>query len=252
MMTKLKSKVALITGGTSGIGKATAVKMIAEGATVIITGRYQKTVDETVSELGVNCRGIVSDASKMEDLLSIGNKVKELTDVVDILFTNAGYGKFAPIEMADEKHFDELFNLLVKGTFFTVQQIIPLMKDGSSIILCTSVVTEMGIANFSVYSGAKSAVQSFVKTFASELLVKKIRVNSVSPGYISTNGFQKTGLSQEQIDGAIASITPTLPLKRFGNPEEVANTVCFLASDDSSYTNASEFVVDGGLAVIKN
>lgn len=252
MMTKLKNKIALITGGTSGIGKATAIKLIAEGATVIITGRYQKTVDETVKELGANCKGIVSDASKMQDLLCLGSKVKELTNVVDILFTNAGYGKFAPIEMVDEAHFDELFNLLVKGTFFTVQQIIPVMKEGSSIILCTSVVTEMGIANFSVYSAAKSAVQSFVKTFASELLVKKIRVNSISPGYISTNGFQKTGLSQEQIDGAIASITPTLPLKRFGKSEEVANAVCFLASDDASYTNATEIFVDGGLAVIKS
>lgn len=250
-MPNLKNKIALITGGTSGIGKATAIDFSEKGATVIITGRYQKTVEETVKELGTNCRGIVSDASKMQDLLSLGAKVKELTDVIDILFTNAGYGKFAPIEMVNEAHFDELFNLLVKSTFFTVQQILPLMREGSSIILSTSDVTEIGMANFSVYSAAKAAVQSFVKTSAAECLSKKIRVNGVSPGYISTNIFHKTGLSQEQIDGTIAAITPTLPFKRFGKPEEVANAVCFLASEGASYIHGTEIFVDGGWAVIK-
>lgn len=251
-MLKFKGKAALVTGGTSGIGKASAIDLIKKGATVIITGRYRQTVEETVKELGENCKGIVSDASKMTDLLSLKDKVKEFTDVVDILFANAGYGKFAPIEMVDEAQFDELFDLLVKGTFFTVQQMLPVMPEGSSIILNTSVVTEAGNSNFSIYSAAKSAVQSFVKTFAAECTSKKIRVNGVSSGFIDTNIFYKTGMTVEQIDETVKVVTPALPLQRFGKPGEVAKAVSFLASEDASYIHGSEIFVDGGLSVIKN
>lgn len=245
-MATLINKVALITGGTSGIGKATAIDLIDKGATVIITGRYHDTVDQTVQELGSKCRGIVSDTSNMNNLMALGTQLRELTDEIDILFTNAGYGKFAPVESVDAAHFDELFNMLVKGTFFTVQQVLPFMKKGGSIILCTSSVTQIGIQNLSVYTAAKSAAQSLIKTLAAECSAKNIRVNGVSPGYITTNIFQKTGLSQEQIDGVIAATTPALPLKRFGQPAEVARVVSFLASDDASYIHGTDIFVDGG------
>lgn len=250
-MTNLKNKVALITGGTSGIGRATAEEFIAGGATVIITGRYRETVEQTVRELGPNSRGVVADAGRMQDLLSLGAQVRAITDVVDILYANAGYGKFNAIEAVDEQHFDELFDLLVKGPFFTVQQILPLMREGASIILCTSVVTEFGMQNFSVYTAAKSAVQSFIKTFAAECTSRNIRVNGVSPGYIATNIFHKTGLSQEQIEATVASIIPTLPFRRFGRPSEVAHAVRFLASDEASYIHGTEILVDGGLTAIR-
>jgi NAD(P)-dependent dehydrogenase (short-subunit alcohol dehydrogenase family) len=246
-MTKLLNKIALITGGTSGIGKATAVDFIAQGATVIITGRHQTTVDETVKELGSNARGIVADSSKIADLNQLADKVKTLTGKVDILFVNAGYGKFAPIEQIDEAHFDEQFNVLVKGTLFTVQSILPLMQEGGSIILNTSVVTEKGMQGASVYSAAKSAVQSFVKTFAAELSSRKIRLNAVSPGPIETAFFDKTGMTQEQINGFAGAVLPQVPMARFGKASEIAKAVTFLASEDASYMHGTEIFVDGGM-----
>lgn len=250
-MEKLKNKVALITGGTSGIGLATAKEFINEGATIIITGRSHEIVKETVKKLGSNAFGFVSDAGKMADVYKMQKQIKLYTSKIDILFVNAGYGKFAAIEMVDEAQFDELFNMLVKGVFFTVQQMLPLIREGGSIILNTSIVTEWGLENFSVYSAAKSAVQSFVKTFAAECTAKKIRVNGVSPGYISTNIFDKAGFSSEQTDDFVKITIPTLPLKRFGQPSEIAKTVAFLASDDASYIHASEIIVDGGALNIK-
>jgi NAD(P)-dependent dehydrogenase (short-subunit alcohol dehydrogenase family) len=246
-MTKLKDKIALITGGTSGIGKATAIDFIEQGATVIITGRHQETVDETVKELGANAHGFVADSSKIADLKKLAEKVKTLKGKVDVLFVNAGYGKFAPIEQIDEAHFDEQFNVLVKGTLFTVQSILPLMSESGSIILNTSIVTEVGMQGASVYSAAKSAVQSFVKTFASELTARKIRLNAVSPGPIETAFFDKTGMNQEQIQGFAGSVLPQVPMARFGKSSEVAKAVTFLASDDASYMHGTEIFVDGGM-----
>ena len=245
-MQRLKNKTAFITGGTSGIGLATAEDFIREGAIVIITGRHKKSVDETVEKLGRNAFGFVSDAGRMSDILQLEEQVTRLVPKIDILFANAGYGKFAPVEAIEEKQFDELFNVLVKGTFFTVQQLLPVINEGASIIFNTSVVTEYGSENTSVYSAAKAAVQSFVKTFAAEFTAKNIRVNAVSPGYTTTDGFAKAGLSTEQIDGVINSILPTLPLKRFGRPYEIAKAVTFLASDDASYVHATEIIADGG------
>lgn len=250
-MQKFKNKVVLITGGTSGIGFTTAKDFIDEGAVVIITGRSQETVDKAVQNLGPNARGLVSNAGKMSDIFKLLEQVKTYTDRLDILFVNAGYGKFASVETADEAHFDELFNMLVKGTFFTVQQVLPIMNEGGSIILNTSFVTEFGIENFSVYSAAKSAVQSFIKTFSSECTVKKIRVNGISPGHIKTNIYNNTGLTSDQIDGVVESITSTLPFKRFGEPSEISKTVLFLASDDASYIHGAEIVVDGGISNVK-
>lgn len=250
-MQKFKNKVALITGGTNGMGFATAQEFINEGATVIITGRSQETVDKAVNSLGSNAIGLVSNAGKLTDIFDLQDQIKMHTNKLDVLFVNAGYGKFAPIEMVDEAHFDELFNMLVKGTFFTVQQMLPIMNEGSSIILNTSFVTKFGIENFSIYSAAKSAVQSFIKTFSSECTAKKIRVNGISPGYIKTNIFNNTGLTPDQIEGAVAGITQTLPYKRFGEPSEIAKTVLFLASEDASYIHGTEIVVDGGLSNAK-
>jgi NAD(P)-dependent dehydrogenase (short-subunit alcohol dehydrogenase family) len=247
-MQKFKNKVALITGGTNGMGFATAQEFIREGAIVIITGRSDETVNDALKRLGSNAFGIVSDAGKLSDILLLREQIKSYTDHVDILFVNAGYGKFAPIEMVSEEHFDELFDMLVKGTFFTVQQILPVIKEGGSIILNTSIVTRFGVDNFSIYTAAKSAIQSFIKTFATECTSKKIRVNGVSPGYIKTNIFNNTGLTPDQISGTVESIIQTLPFKRFGEPDEIARTVLFLASDDASYIHGAEVVVDGGLS----
>ncbi|UIR56870.1 SDR family oxidoreductase [Sphingobacterium sp. SRCM116780] len=250
-MQKFKNKVVLITGGTSGMGFATAQEFIYEGATVIITGRSKETVDKAINSLGSNAIGLVSNAGKLSDIFDLQKQVQKHANKLDVLFINAGYGKFAPIEMVDEVHFDELFNMLVKGTFFTVQQMLPIMNVGSSIILNTSFVTAFGIENFSIYSAAKAAVRSFIKTFSVECTAKQIRVNGISPGYIKTNIFNNTGLSPDQIEGAIASITPTLPFKRFGEASEIAKTVVFLASEDASYIHGVEILVDGGLSNTK-
>lgn len=248
---KIQDKTVLITGGTSGIGLATARLYIEKGAEVIITGRYQETIDETVQQLGTRAHGLVSDAGKIADIRNLQQQVMEIVPHIDVLFANAGYGQFAPVETVTEEHVNELFDVLVKGPFFTVQQILSIMKEGSSIILNTSVVTESGFPNMAIYSAAKSAVQSFIKTMAAECTSRNIRVNGVSPGYIETNIWDKTGLSPEQIDEAIETTILTIPFKRFGNPKEVAEAVHFLASDAASYIHGTEIVVDGGLTNIK-
>ena len=245
-MEKLKNKVAFISGGTSGIGLATARELIQQGARVIITGRYTQTVDETVKLLGANAYGIVCDHANMNDIAKLNKQVTKISDKIDIVFANAGYGKFAPVELVTEAMFDELFNVLAKGTFFTVQALLPLINEGGSIIFNTSIVSGYGSSNASVYSGAKAAVQSFVKTFAAELTAKKIRVNGISPGYTETDGFNKTGLAPDEIANTKKQITSILPFQRFAHAEEVAKGVSFLASDDSSYIHATEIVVDGG------
>ncbi|MGN6296419.1 MAG: SDR family oxidoreductase [Ginsengibacter sp.] len=250
-MQRFKDKFALITGGTNGMGLATARQFIKENGWVIITGRSAGTVNKAVEQLGKNAFGLVSNAGNMKDILALQEQVKQYTSNIDLLFVNAGYGKFAPVELADEAHFDELFDMLVKGAFFTVQQVLPLMKNGSSIVLNTSVVTDMGMSNFSVYSAAKSAVQSFIKTFAAELTAKGIRVNGINPGYIATNGFNNTGLNAGQIEAAIQNIIPSIPFKRFGNPAEIAHAVLFLASQEASYIHGTELTVDAGFSVIR-
>ena len=250
-MQRFKNKFALITGGTNGMGFATAQQFIKEDGKVIITGRRAETVNKAVERLGKKAFGIVSNAGSMKDIMLLHEQVKQHTENIDFLFVNAGYGKFAPVEFADETHFDELFNMLVKGTFFTVQQTLPLMKKGSAVVFNTSFVTEVGMTNFSVYSAAKSAVQSFIKTFAAEFTEKGIRVNGISPGHIKTNIFNNTGLNTEQIEGAIQSIIPTIPFKRLGEPTEIANAVLFLASQEASYIHGTELTVDAGISVIR-
>lgn len=250
-MERFRNKVALITGGTKGIGFATAQEFISEGATVIITSRSQESLNNALNALGPRAFGVVSNAGDMSDVLHLRELVKGYTSKLDVLFVNAGYGKFSAIEQVNEAHFDEIFNMLVKGPFFTVQQMLPIMNVNSAIIFNTSFVTEFGIEHFSVYSAAKSAVQSYIKTFSTECTSKKIRVNGISPGYIKTNIFNNTGLSPEQIDEAVKGITPTLPFKRFGDPDEIAKTVAFLASGEASYIHGTEILVDGGLSNVK-
>lgn len=250
-MQRFKNKTALITGGTNGMGLATAQKFIEEGGTVIITGRSEDTVNMALEKLGEKAFGIVSDAGNIKDLMNLQQEVRKYTEQIDLVFANAGYGRFAPVEYVDENQFDELFNLLVKGPFFTVQQILPLMNSGSSVIFNTSVATDIAMHNFSVYSAAKSAVQSFIKTFAVELTERGIRVNGVSPGHIKTNIFNNTGLTGEQIENAIEDIIPTIPFKRQGEPSEIANVVLFLASEEASYIHGAEVKVDAGISVIR-
>ncbi|MBB1139521.1 SDR family oxidoreductase [Myroides sp. WP-1] len=248
---KLKGKIALVTGGTSGIGKATAQLLSEQGAQVIITGRNQETVDLTVAEIGYNTIGLVSDAGSMNDLLNLNHLLRQYVTQLDIVFVNAGFGKYAPLEQIDEAHYNEMFDVLVKGTLFTVQQVVPLLQTDSSIILNTSIVTEIGMANSSVYSAAKAAVQSFTKTFAAELIPKGIRVNAVSPGPITTNYFDRSNLSAEQVAQFTSSFAPQVPMQRFGTAKEVAQVVLFLASSDSSFIVGTEVSVDGGFPKIK-
>jgi len=250
-MQRFKDKFALITGGTNGMGYAVAQQFITEGGSAIITGRSEETVNQAVKQLGNKAFGIVSNAGNMKDLMSLQASVRQHTDTVDLVFANAGYGKFSPIEKIDESDFDELFNMLVKGPFFTVQQIIPLMKRGSSVVFNSSVATEIAMPNFSVYSAAKSAVQSFIKTFATELTGKGIRVNGISPGHIKTNIFNNTGMNMQQIEESVQNIIPTIPFKRQGEPSEIAHAVLFLASEEASYIHGAEIKVDAGISVIR-
>jgi NAD(P)-dependent dehydrogenase (short-subunit alcohol dehydrogenase family) len=250
-MNILNGKVAVITGGTSGIGKATAVDFIENGARVIITGRYQETVDETVKYLGQHANGFVSDAGKFSDLMDLQNRIEQFSCRVDILFVNAGYVNYAPIELIDEEHFDSQFNVIAKGTLFTVQQILPLMKEGSSIVLNTSIATEIGMPLSSVYSAAKAAVQSFVKTFAADLSKRNIRVNGISPGPIQTNWTDKAGMTKEQVIELEKHLTIQIPLKRMGQPSDIAKVVTFLSSDNSAFMQGSEVFVNGGFPMIR-
>lgn len=251
-MEKLKNKTAFITGGTNGMGFATAQEFINNDAKVIITGRSEKSVNKAIETLGKNAVGIVSNAGQLTDIFQLQNQIKKYADKIDVLFVNAGYGKFNSIENVTIEEFNEVFDMLVKGTFFTVQQVLPLMPQGSSIILNTTFLTDIGQPNMSIYTAAKASVQSFIKTFAAECTSKKIRVNGISPGYIATNIFNNTGMDQESIKNTIDAVTPTLPFKRFGEASEIAKTALFLASDDASYIHGIELRVDGGLSNTKS
>ncbi|EQB93164.1 SDR family oxidoreductase [Elizabethkingia anophelis] len=251
-MQRFKDKFALITGGTNGMGYATAKQFIEEGGFAIVTGRSNASVHKAISRLGERAFGIVSNAGDMQDIFQLQKNVKQFTNNIDLLFVNAGYGQFASVEQANEAHFDELFNMLVKGTFFTVQQILPLMKSGSSVVLNTSFVTKTGTPYFSVYSAAKAAVKSFIKTFAAEFTEKGIRVNGISPGHIKTNIFNNTGLNQQQIDETVENLIPAIPFRRQGEPSEIAHAVLFLASQEASYIHGTELAVDAGISVISS
>jgi NAD(P)-dependent dehydrogenase (short-subunit alcohol dehydrogenase family) len=249
-MGKLDNKVALVTGGTSGIGLATAKRFAAEGAQVYITGRRQKELDAAVKEVGKGAVGVQGDVSKLADLDRLFDTIKQQKGRLDVVFTNAGGGAIAPMGSVTEEHYDQIFDNNVKGTVFTVQKALPLMPEGSSIILMASIAGVKGLPAFSIYSGAKAAVRNFARGWSVDLKEKKIRVNAVSPGLIPTPGYNTMGLTDAQIEGFVASMLPSIPSSRAGTPEDVAKAVTFLASDDSSYVNGAELSVDGGMAQI--
>lgn len=251
MSKKLEGKIAVITGGNSGMGLATAKRFLNEGAHVIITGRRQKELDEAVKELGSSqVIGVQGDVANMKDLDHLFSVVKSKHGHIDILFANAGLGHIAPIDQVSETSFDLQFNVNVKGLFFTVQKALPLMKEGGSIILNASIASSKGMQAMSVYSATKAAVRSFARTLTTDLKGRGIRVNAISPGPIATPIFGKMGLTTEQQHEFGANIMTQVPMGRIGNPEEIASAVLFLASAESSYVTGIELTVDGGTAQI--
>ena len=249
-MAKLEGKVAVVTGGNSGIGLATAKRFVAEGAHVFITGRRQAELDAAVSQIGKNVSGVQGDVSNLADLDRLYATVKQQKGRVDVLFANAGLGEFVPLGQITEAHFDKTFGVNVKGTLFTVQKALPLMPDGGSIVMNGSMVSMKGWPAFGVYAATKAALRSFARTWSVDLKSRKIRVNVVSPGTVITPGYKNAGLSDEQIAQIEAEAAAAAPLGRVGTPEEIAKAVVFLASDESSYVTGIELFVDGGLAQI--
>jgi NAD(P)-dependent dehydrogenase (short-subunit alcohol dehydrogenase family) len=242
-MGKLQGKVAVITGGSTGIGLATAKLFVREGAYVFITGRRQKELDEAVKAIGSNISGVQGDVAKLADLDRLYETVKG-KGRIDIVFANAGIAEIALLKEVTEKNFDKIFNINVKGTLFTVQKALPLLNDGGSIILMGSVASAKGTPGWSVYGASKAAIRNFVRGWTVELKDRRIRSNVLSPGPI------ETPLAAAQPQDAIASIVSTIPMGRMGEPDEVAKAALFLASDDSSFVTGIELFVDGGRAQI--
>ena len=250
-MSKLEGRVAVITGGSSGIGLATAQRFVTEGAYVFITGRRQSELDAAVKQIGKNVTAVQGDVSSLAELDCLYAIVKEQKGHIDILFANAGTGEFLPLTAITEGHFDKIVNANVKGLLFTVQKALPLLKDGSSIILNASIVSHTGPPALSVYSASKAAVRSFARTFTTELKDRRIRVNAVSPGVIPSPGYHNSlGMNDEQIKQYVESVEGKIPLGRAGTLDEVAKVVSFLASDESSYVAGIELFVDGGMTQI--
>ena len=251
MSQKLAGKVAVITGGSSGIGLATARRFVDEGAYVFITGRRKSELDRAVNGISRNVTGIQSDVANLADIDKLFAAVKEQKNKLDIVFANAGTGEFAPLGKITEDHFDKQFNVNVKGMLFTVQKALPLLERGASIVLNASIVSITGSPSFSVYSATKAAVRSFARTWCVDLKEHGIRVNAISPGVVPTPGYNTSlGLTPEQVDQFVQSSIGNIPLGRPGSTDEIAKAVVFLASDDSSYVNGIELFVDGGLAQI--
>jgi NAD(P)-dependent dehydrogenase (short-subunit alcohol dehydrogenase family) len=249
-MDKLKNKIAVITGGSSGIGLATAKEFVANGARVIIFGRDRHALDEAVKELGSASYAIQGDICKLTDLEKLFTETKGRFGPVDILFINAAQTKLAPISDTTEAFFDEMVNVNFKGSYFTLQKAIPFLNDNASVIITTSWLNKIGFSGSSLLSASKAALRSVVRVASAELLNKGIRVNAVSPGAITTPFWGKLGLPEEVLKTAGESIRKQIPVQRWGQPEEIAKTVLFLASNDSSYITGNEIAVDGGLGQI--
>ncbi|MBW4428874.1 MAG: glucose 1-dehydrogenase [Nostoc desertorum CM1-VF14] len=249
-MKKLEGKIALVTGGNSGIGLATAKQFVAEGAYVYITGRRQVELDAAVEAIGKNVTAVQSDVSNLADLDRLFATIKQEQGHLDIIFANAGGGQIAPLGAITEEHFDKTFNINVKGLLFTVQKALPLLPEGASIILNASTASIKGTPAFSVYSATKAAVRSFARNWTLDLRERKIRVNAISPGVVPTPGYDHLGLNDQQLQEFVDSQASAIPLGRVGKPDEIAKAVVFLASDDSSFVNGIELFVDGGMAQI--
>ena len=249
-MSRLKNKTALITGGNSGIGFATAKEFLEQGATVIITGRSQAGLEQAKKELNGQVHTILSNTSNLNDIRNLAKEVQQITPQLDVVFVNAGIGKFAPIEAVTEEHFDEQFNTNVKGAFFTIQALLPVIKDGGSIILNTSISAHMGMAGSTVYSATKAALLTLTRTLSAELLSRKIRVNAISPGPVSTPILGKMGLPADEVEGLKSNIQSQVPIGRFGDPSEIARVATFFASDDSTFVLGAELIADGGMITL--
>jgi NAD(P)-dependent dehydrogenase (short-subunit alcohol dehydrogenase family) len=249
-MGRFNGKVAVVTGGNSGIGLASAKRLASEGARVAIFGRNQDTLDAAVEEVGEGAIGIQGDVTSMADLDKLVSTVSSELGQVDAVFVNAGVGGFTPLGDTTEEAFDHLTGVNFKGAYFTIQKLLPILNEGSSVVLNASVANQVGMPAFGVYSATKAAVRSLARTFSAELVDRGIRVNVVSPGPIETPIFDKMGMSQEQQGEFGEQITTMVPMKRMGQPEEIASAVAFLASSDSSYVVGAEIEVDGGMTQI--
>jgi len=247
-MNRLQGKVAVITGGTSGIGLATAKAFLREGARVVVVGREPKNVDQAKDRLGGGAVAVRADVSKLGELDALFARVRDEFERIDVLFANAGIpGASLPIEKMTSEEFDAVFATNVRGTFFTVQKALPLLSKGASVILTTSVANQLGRANVSAYASSKAAVRSLTQSFAAELIGRGVRVNAISPGGTDTGIIAKR-FSPEQAKAVMERIKTTLPLKRLAQPEEIANVAVFLASDESSFVVGEELVADGGVS----
>ena len=249
-MGKLEGKIALITGGNSGIGLATAKQFVHEGAYVFITGRRKPELAAAEKEIGRNVTSVQGDVSNLGDLDRLFAQIKQAKGKLDIVFANAGIAKYAPFGTITEEFYDSIFNVNVKGLLFTVQKALPLLPEGASIILNASIVGTKGLSSNSIYSATKAAVRSFARTWTTDLKERRIRVNAVSPGSIDTPGLSDLLASSETGQQRLEMIRSAVPLGRHGTPEEIAKAVVFLASDDSSYVTGTELFVDGGFAQV--
>lgn len=249
-MKRLEGKVAVVTGGNSGIGLASAKRLLDEGARVAIAGRSQKTLDEAVKYLGNGTLAVQTDVAKLADLDKLYAAVSKKLGKIDILFVNAGVANFAPFADTTEQVYDTNFDINAKGAFFTIQKAIPFLNDGASIILNTSVAGQKGFGTAGSYAATKAALRSFARTAASELVGRNIRVNTVAPGPIETPIFGRLGLDKAAVDEMAQGFVSLVPMKRLGQPEEVAGAVAFLASSDSSYITGVEINVDGGMGQV--
>jgi NAD(P)-dependent dehydrogenase (short-subunit alcohol dehydrogenase family) len=245
-MGKLEGKIALVTGGNSGIGLATARHFVNEGAYVFITGRREPELAAAVKEVGKNVTGVQGDVSNLGDLDRLFAQIKREKGKLDVVFANAGASRLAPLGKITEEHYDSLFNSNVKGLLFTVQKALPLLPDGASVILNASVVASKGLPEWSVYSATKAAARSFARTWTTDLRGRRIRVNAVSPGFTDAPAWHATEAGEQRLKAA----SDIVPLGRVGTPDEVAKAVVFLASDDSSYITGTELFVDGGFAQV--
>jgi NAD(P)-dependent dehydrogenase (short-subunit alcohol dehydrogenase family) len=251
MAGKLEGKIALVTGGSSGIGLATAQSFVKEGAYVYITGRRQAELDKAVKTIGgTQVKAVRADASNLADLDKLFAQIKQEKGRVDVVFANAGIGSFAPLGAITEEHYDQIFNTNVKGLLFTVQKALPLIPDGGSVILNASVAGSKGLAAFSVYSATKAAVRSFARSWTVDLKERKIRVNVISPGPIETPILDGLAETAEGRQGIVDHLTAMVPLGRMGRPDEIGKTAVFLASDDASFIAGAELFVDGGTAQV--